>query len=333
MSTTDFFSSTKGKVITIALLLIILLSGVIYYFMYGSEEAKYSRNANKIISSIEEANNEATSIYKEMDSGVASSDKIKSSLNKSSDILQKALSLAKNTTPPDNYKSIHNNLINGINSNRTLFMQSKAIIDNYSSDTVSSSINNLYEYLSSTAGYYEKFKFKNTKLELSKDFLTFPDKVNYYVGVLKKSETSNLPNNDAKIEFLNDLRINIDKLNSIETSLNNEITSVKSNKKSSTQLMIFISSLKNQVSPITESINKLNTPNDLEEIKLLSTDVVEEYLNYLSSFRSAIETSSGKSDIEVLNSSIDKASSSLKEYKSKLSSLLSTINEKENALN
>ena len=163
--------SFKGKVTIGILLCIIIISGGIYYFMYGSVEAKYSRQIKSISESINHTNKEATSTYKYMENTNTNIDTVKLILKRCESDLSRILKSSKELKVPNKYSKNHSNLVNGIVNNKYLYTQSLAILDNYSSNTVESSIEKLYDYVSLTIGYYEEFKYENFNVTISNDFL------------------------------------------------------------------------------------------------------------------------------------------------------------------
>lgn len=328
----NFLSTSKGKITIGIILFIIILSGAIYYFMYGSSDAKYSRSVKNIVSHINSSNKEISSTYKYLDNGKKSFDKVKSYLEESKKQIDSALKTANSTTPLDNYKDQHKKLTNGINSNKLLIEQSIAVLDNYSSNTVKDSISKLYEHLSSTVGYYEKFNYKDFKINISNDLLNFPDKLGYYVDILVKETTGNTSKNSAALSFINDLKTNLSEIDTIKTSIEDNITSVKNGKTSPNQLKIFISSKLNELSSVIDKVNNLSSPPELKELQTLFISTGVLYEDYLKAFKSTLESSKEKDSTTLIDSSISMNKESLENYNSKKASLLSLIKEKEASL-
>lgn len=332
MSISNFFSTSKGKITVASLIFVIIAISLSYYFMYGSSDAKFKRNIKQITSDIQKSNKEASSTYALMDKGSSEFDKIKSSIENSNKTLDSSIKLLKSITPKEDYKDLHNELLQGLNSNKVLFFQSIAILDNYSSDTVNESIGKLYEYLSSTAGYYEKVSLKGYKIEISKELLNFPDKLKGYINVLKKDNLNSTANNEAKLSFISDIKGKIESITSLEKSFQEDINKVKNNKLTINQLIISISSKKNDLSSIIDLATNSTPPNDVEDIKnlFISTGVL--YDDYLSALRSSIESSKEKDSVNIIDSSITLNKERLEEFNEKKSSLESLITEKETSL-
>ena len=314
--------SFKGKVTIGILLCIIIISGGIYYFMYGSVEAKYSRQIKSISESINHTNKEATSTYKYMENTDANIDTVKSILKKCESDLNKILKSSKELKVPNKYSENHSKLVNGIVNNKYLYTQSLAILDNYSSNTVESSIEKLYDYVSLTIGYYEEFKYENFNVTISNDFLNFPDKINYYIDVLKSNDTAS--KSTENLNFINTLRSNINELNLIEEEISKNINLAKENKLSSNRLLVSISSTKNKLSSLVDKINKLESTIDLKEAqtKLVTLGVL--YEDYLNSLKTSLESSNK------VDSAINLSESYIKEYKDKKQEIENYLSEKEN---
>ncbi|MEG2338732.1 MAG: hypothetical protein RSB66_06585, partial [Clostridium sp.] len=139
MSFSNFLSTTKGRVTTIAILSIIIISGLIYYLMYGSIDAKYTRQSKKTISLIESSISNVTSTYGLLTGDLNNIDKIISNLKSSKKDIEKAINITKNTNVPDKYKKSHSNITQGLQKNNLLYSQTIAALENYSSTTVNES--------------------------------------------------------------------------------------------------------------------------------------------------------------------------------------------------
>lgn len=331
MSISNFFSTSKGKITIAALIFVIIALSLSYYFMYGSSDAKFKRSIKQITSDIQKSNKEASSTYALMDKGSSEFDKIKSSIENSNKALDSSIKLLKSITPKENYKDLHNELLQGLNSNKMLFFQSIAILDNYSSDTVNDSIGKLYEYLSSTAGYYEKVSLRGYEIELSKEILNYPDKLKEYINTLKKNNLNTNANYDAQLSYISNIKEKIESITSLEKSCQEDITKGKNNKLNINQLLISISSKKNDLSSIIDSINALTVPSNVEDVKNLFTSTGVLYDDYLSALRSSIESSKEKDSVSIIDSSININKERLEEFNEKKSSLESLITEKENS--
>ncbi|KMT21188.1 hypothetical protein [Clostridium cylindrosporum] len=331
MSNSNILPTFKNKIILSVILFIIIITGVIYYLMYGSSEAKYNRSVNKAISLINNSNEKATSTYSYIEDGKEGLDKIKKALETSKKDLDSAVNIVKPLTPPDKLKLKHSNLLNGINSNKLLYIQSIASLDNYTSDTINSSTSTLYKYLSSTVGYYENFNAKKNKILLSKKFLDYPDKLTIYLSNIRKNESTLSAETNAKIVFLNDIKTNLNMINSIGSNVEKDITLTKNRKMSTKQLMISLSSNKNDLSSVIDKVDNLSSPNDLNELKTLFISTGVLYEDYLNTLRSSIESSKETDNISIVNSSINISSEKLKLFKTSEDNLLSLITEKEDS--
>lgn len=328
----NFISTSKGKITIGIILFIIILSGAIYYFMYGSSEAMYTRSVKTITSHINDANKEISSTYKYLDSGKSSFDKVRSSFDSSKQQIDKALNAAKSATVPDKYKALHSNITKGINSNKLLISQSIVILDNYSSDTVKASISKLYEHLSTTEGYYEKLNYKDFKVNLSNDIINLPEKLSYYVNVLLKEDLGNSTTSPASLAFITDLKSNLESIYSIESSIEENINNGKSGKTSPNQMKILISSKLNELSSVIDSVNSLSSPEELKDLKTLFISTGVSYEDYLKSFKTALESSTEKTTAAIIDSSINLSKDNLTKYSSEKTSLKSLIREKEESL-
>lgn len=336
MSIKNFFSEKKGKITILSLAFIIIIAitfGVSYYFMYGSSIAKYKGSVKEAISYIEKGNAEVVSTYEHMKNDDSQLYKIKNAIENSKKSLDSANKIMKDITPPDEYKELHSNLSNGINSNKTLLIQAISILNNYSSVTVNDSLSSLYEYLSVTSAYYEKFNLKGITVTVPNEFLNFPDKIGQYINSITQEIDTSSPNYDMQIAFINDIRDKIQELDNLESELNEKINSSKNGKLSSKQLMISISSTKNKLSSLVDEINALISLPEVEDIKSNSLALYKLYENYLTSFRESIESSKEPETPYIVSSSLKINQGSFNEYKSKKDNLKTLLDEKENSFN
>ncbi len=314
--------SFKGKAAIGILLCIIIISSGVYYFLYGSEEAKYSRQIKSISESINHTNKEATSTYKYMENTNANIDTVKSIIKRCENDLNRILKSSKEVKVPRKYSENHKNLINGIINNKYLYTQTLTMLDSYSSNTIESSINKLYDYVSVTIGYYEQFKHENFNVTISNEFLNFPDKINSYLEVLKSNDTTSKATEN--INFINILRNNINEISLLEEETLKNINLAKQNRLSANRLLVSISSSKNKLSSIINEINKLEPTEDLKEAKENLLTLVGIYDSYLSSLKTSLE-SSGK-----IESALNEGDNYIKEYNNKKEEIESYLSEKEN---
>lgn len=314
--------SFKGKAAIGILLCIIIISSGVYYFLYGSEEAKYSRQIKSISESINHTNKEATSTYKYMENTNANIDTVKSIIKRCENDLNRILKSSKEVKVPRKYSENHKNLINGIINNKYLYTQTLTMLDSYSSNTIESSINKLYDYVSVTIGYYEQFKHENFNVTISNEFLNFPDKINSYLEVLKSNDTASKATEN--INFINILRNNINEISLLEEETLKNINLAKQNRLSANRLLVSISSSKNKLSSIINEINKLEPTEDLKEAKENLLTLVGIYDSYLSSLKTSLE-SSGK-----IESALNEGDNYIKEYNNKKEEIESYLSEKEN---
>lgn len=336
MSIKNLFSDKKGKIAIIFLAFIIIVAitfGITYYFMYGSTMVKYKNSIKKTISYIDKSNTKAVSIYDYMKDGDLQIDKIKSTIESSKKDLEEASKIVKDNTPPEEYKKLHSNILNGINSNKTLFIQTTSILDNYSSSTVDNSINALYEYLSITSSYYEKVDFKGITIPISNEFLSFPDKISDYINSLTKETDSTIPNYDMQIAYLNNIKNTLEEVETLEDELNKKIDDSKNGGLSYKQLMISISSTKNKLSYIIDETNSSVAPSEVEDMKTNLLSLLKLYENHLTAFRNSIESSKEQETTYIVSSSLKINQNSLNNFKSKKDDFKNLLIEKENSFN
>lgn len=324
----DFFSSKKGKITILSLIIIVFAFGLTYYFMYGSALAKYKSSIKEVISYIDKGNNEAISTYNHMNDP-KNLPKVKNSIKNSEKNLTTAIKIMKATTPPAEFKQTHENFLNGINSNKILFTQSISILDNYVADTIADSINTLYGHLSTTSSYYEKTKIDNLGITLSNNFLKFPEKISEYTNIINETVDNSAPNYDMQLSYVNDIKLQLESLENLEAEINQNINSSKTGKLSSKQLIISLSSTKNKLSSITENTNNITSLSEINDIKTGLLATLKSYENYLVAFRTSIETSKEQETSLIILSSIKSSESVLSEYETKKTELKNLIKEKE----
>ncbi|MEG0129717.1 MAG: hypothetical protein RR539_06465 [Clostridium sp.] len=309
MSFSNFLSTTKGRVTTIAILSIIIISGLIYYLMYGSIDAKYTRQSKKTISLIESSISNVTSTYGLLTGDLNNIDKIISNLKSSKKDIEKAINITKNTNVPDKYKKSHSNITQGLQNNNLLYTQTIAALENYSSTTVNESINKLYEYVSLTIGYYESYKTDNLTITVPKEFANYPDKFKSYIETLNALDDS-IKSKEENNTYIASLRESLTQVTNIKTLIDDDINLVNEGTLNSKQLMVNISKHKNTLSLVIDSVNTLSTPSSLTELKTSFITCAVSYEDYLSALRSGLESSTevdGKAALKgALNASADK---------------------------
>ncbi|MEF9952232.1 MAG: hypothetical protein RR840_05200 [Clostridium sp.] len=328
MSFSNYLSTTKGK-ITIGLILsIIIISGLIYYFMYGSTDARYTTQSKKIISLVESGSKDTISTYPLLTDDTKNIDKIINKLKSSADDLDKAIKIADTVKIPDKYKATHESLKQGLHKNKQLYTQSIAILENYSSTTVNNSINKLYEYLSLTLGYYNNFKTDSLSINLPNEFINYPDKFKKYIENLNSLDSS-LKNQEENNIYIANIKESLTVFNNIKSLVDSDIKLANDGKLTSSQLMVNISKHKNSLTSLIDSINTTNAPTQLSNIKTSFITCSVAYEDYLSTLRGALESSTESDNKSQISSAISSSADKLKAFEDSYLSLENILKEKQ----
>lgn len=328
MSFSNFLSTTKGKITIVAILSIIIISGLIYYFMYGSLDAKYTRQSKKIISLVESSASNATTIYPLLDNDPKNIEKTINIIKSSSEDIDKAIKISKEITAPDKFKSIQENLKQGLQKNKLLYTQTIAALENYSSTTVSGSINKLYEYLSLTLGYYEGYRVNDLIISLPSEFINYPDKIKSYIESLNALDNS-IKTQEENNTYIASIKESLTQLNNIKSLVEEDLKLVNDGRLTSKQLMVNISKHKNTLSSVIDNVNSTPSPSVLSDVKTSFITCSVSYEDYLTTLRGFLESSKESDSKLILSNAINNSSDKFKLFDDNYIALDNLLKEKQ----
>ncbi|KOA19852.1 hypothetical protein CLHOM_19410 [Clostridium homopropionicum DSM 5847] len=281
---------TRTVIIAIsAILLGLLVFFGTYYFFMNKSYSHYTDKVKTEITNITKIN-EASSTFTKGET--IDKDKILNSIPNSISSLQTSLSNLKNLLVQDKYKKDHENLINGVENNISIYKQILAICRDSNNSNLQSYITLLQKYRDDCMNYYTLVSINNYKISLTDEIIDLIDKT---IDFSQKQVRLNLDkevSTNQNRDFLNILNPLVEKFNEVNKDYMPEILNIRNNSTSYEGILDSITNAEAVIADSKTTLAAVTIPKDALEVNKAFIKTLDDFDQYIQSFKFAVKTES-----------------------------------------
>ena len=316
----------KKSIRTITIVISTILLGLLvfygtYYFFISKSYSSYTNTVKTEIANITKIN-EASSVFTKGET--IDKDKILKSIPNSISSLQASLSNLKNLLAPNKYKKDHENLLDGLENNISIYKQILAICKDSNSSNLQSYITLLQKYRDDCMNYYTLISINNYKISLTNEIIDLIDKtIDFSQKQVRLNLDKEITTNQNR-NFLNILNPLVEKFNEVNKDYMPEVLDIRSNSTSYEGLLDSITNAEASVADSKTTLAAVTIPKDALEVNTSFIEALDAFDQYIQSFKFAVKTesltfASGLNNNKALNnlysSSKDKMKTANESYK------------------
>lgn len=287
----------------LTVLLVALIVFTTYYFTLNKEDSKYINSLYKFKVVVDKCNSDVVDIVKNIDNiDIKDTKKIANIKSQISDVmtnLQNVLQDIHNLKPPSKYSIQYNNYVNGIYTNRKIFMQVNLILKNTTSNNIDNALNDLYSYVTETSKFYELSKLKKAYISLPSGIIGMPEKVHQYAFKSFNDYENRSQNFQQYTAYFKSMDVILLNFNNTKIDLGNYIGLINNAQMSYDDVYVKIEDKLSELASIENSYNLLSPPSKMGSRHSQLNDIIKLYTNYCQGFKDALtkyeEVSTGAS--------------------------------------
>ncbi|MEA4825109.1 MAG: hypothetical protein VB130_00520 [Clostridium sp.] len=306
----------RKQLITLAIIFSALIVGIgvfsgTYYFFINKSHSSYKNKVNAEVANITKTNENSSNFTK---GETIDTEKIINNLSDSITSLQTSLSKLKNLVVTNKYEKDHKNILDGLESNISIYKQIFTICKDSKSPNLGNYITQLQKYRDDCMNYYTLVSIEGIHLTLPKESIELID------NTISYAEKQIRLNADEKItlsqnhDFLKSLTDMLSKFNGIKKDYMPEVLDARSKTKGYDTILNDITSSEAVMTDIRSNASNISIPKDASSIYSAFIKVLDNYDFYIQSFKYAVKTESLTSTAGVeKDTSLDKLYSSSKD--------------------
>lgn len=273
----------------------LILAGIFFttYFVFVDKTLNsYEKNMNGLVSQINSVNKSANKL---LDNKVINSDLAKEKLPS----MVKELDIIRNKVeaevPGDKYKLQHTNLIEGLKSNRLMYMQILNILKSPNSNDLKDAFANFEKYRDDSENYYSEFSVSSLSPSVENQAKDFLYAFTIYTNELIDTQEEALAKLQQSTAFANAFDSILEKFVPIKTDFSLQLEEVRKNNGNYNKLI----ELANANNTINSNLQKeiLNLSSVPQNAATLRDDYVRLSNDYSSYIQSFIEAVNGEMEL------------------------------------
>jgi hypothetical protein len=277
-------------------ILTVILVGIIvfttYYFTMNKENTSFVDSIYKYKVEVDKSNAIVVDAIKDIDNidikNTASINKIRAQILKASSTLQTTYDEIQKIKPPSKYEIQFSNYVNGIYSNRKIFMQTYLILKNTTSKDLDNAINALYKYVSDASKGYENSKLGKAYIALPSQIVAMPEKINQYAFKSfndYQNRSRSLEEYQSYFKAMDDVLANF---NSTKIDLAVNLEPIKQNTVSLDDVYIKIENKLSDMAQIQNVYSSLTLPAKMANKHQELDNILKAYTYYCQDFKQAL---------------------------------------------
>lgn len=260
-----------------------------YYFFINKSYSSYTNKIKTEITNITKINETSSTFTK---GETIDKEKILNSISDSISSLQSSLSNLKNLLVPDKYKKDHENLVNGVENNISIYKQILVICKDSNNSTLQNYITQLQKYRDDCMNYYTLISINNNRISLTNETIDLIDKT---IDFSQKQVRLNLDkevSTNKNRDFLNILNPLVEKFNEINKDYMPEVLNIRNNSTSYDSLLDSITNAEAVIIDHKTTLAAATIPKDAFEVNKSFIKTLDNFEQYIQSFKFAVKTES-----------------------------------------